>query len=362
MIKPATRIDGVAEYYFSKKLKEVNQLNATGAEIINLGIGSPDLAPHSSVVAELIITAQNDDAHGYQSYKGLPLLRQAFSDWYKKYYAVEINPETEILPLMGSKEGIMHISMTYLQSGDEVLIPNPGYPAYGATAKLAGATIRHYELTESNNWQPDLSALAKTDLSKVKLMWVNYPHMPTGAHAADGLFKSLAQFGAQHNILICHDNPYSFILNEKPQSMLSSQFNDYVLELNSLSKSHNMAGWRVGMIAAKQAHIDNLLRFKSNMDSGMFKPVQQAAVKALQLDEAWYSGLNKIYAQRKATAYKILDSLACTYQSGQAGLFAWGKIPDEVEAVETLTDKILHETRVFLVPGTVFSALPAHAT
>jgi len=356
MINPASRISHLKEYYFSKKLKEVDALNKCGKDIINLGIGSPDLPPHPSVIEALNNAAQLTENHGYQSYRGLPELRKTFAGWYQKYFKVKLNPGSEILPLMGSKEGILHISMAYLESGDEVLVPNPGYPAYSATAKLAGAEIRYYDLKEDENWQPDLNELAKTDLSKVKLMWVNYPHMPTGAKADNELFKKLNTFAEQHNILICHDNPYSFILNEKPKSILKSGLNDYVIELNSLSKSHNMAGWRIGVIAAKEHHINNILKFKSNMDSGMFKPIQLAAIEALNLPDNWYRQQNVLYKERKEIAFNILNSLDCIYQPEQSGMFAWGKIPEHITSVENFTEEILHQAQVFIVPGTVFGS------
>jgi aspartate/methionine/tyrosine aminotransferase len=356
MINSASRISHVEEYYFSKKLKEVDALNKNGKGIINLGIGSPDLPPHESVIAALNKAAQVIENHGYQSYRGLPELREAFANWYQKYFKVKLNPESELLPLMGSKEGILHISMAYLESGDEVLVPNPGYPAYSATAKLAGAEIRYYDLKEDENWQPDLNELAKTDLSKVKLMWVNYPHMPTGAKADNELFKKLNTFAQQHNILVCHDNPYSFILNEKPESILKNGLNDNVIELNSLSKSHNMAGWRIGVIAAKEHHINNILKFKSNMDSGMFKPIQLAALEALNLPDDWYQQQNALYRERKEIAFNILNSLDCSYQPEQSGMFAWGKIPEYITSVENFTDEILYQAQVFIVPGTVFGS------
>jgi len=356
MIAPAPRIASVEEYYFSKKLKEIEKLNSAGKEVINLGIGSPDLKPHESVIAALNNSALTNNAHGYQSYRGTAKLREAYKNWYNDYFSVSLDPDKEILPLLGSKEGIMHISMSYLSPGDEVLIPNPGYPAYSATAKLAGATVQYYALSDEHNWQPDLIALSKKDLSKVKIMWVNYPHMPTGAVAEKDLFQRLSAFGKTHNILICNDNPYSFILNDKPTSILSSGLSDYVLELNSLSKSHNMAGWRVGMIAATQTHIDNLIKFKSNMDSGMFKPVQEAAVEALNLDSNWFNQINTVYSARKKVALAILKTLKCVFDENQAGLFVWGRIPKQIPSVEKFTDSILYEAAVFLVPGTVFGS------
>ncbi len=354
MIQVADRIGNVEEYYFSRKLREIAGLRNEGKDIINLGIGSPDLPPHPSVINKLNNTAQNDGVHSYQSYKGIPELRQAFSNWYNRHYNVSIDPENEILPLIGSKEGIMHISMTYLNAGDEVLVPNPGYPAYSATAKLTGATCRHYELQSTKNWQPDLEELAKSDLSKVKLMWVNYPNMPTGANAATTLFKELQAFGEAHEILICNDNPYSFILNEEPLSFLSVGISAHTLELNSLSKSHNMAGWRVGMIAAQKQHIDNILRFKSNMDSGMFLPVQQAAIEALGLSTDWYENQNKLYKQRRNVVYQIMDELHCIYDKSQVGMFVWAKVNSKISHVADWIDSIMYKAEVFITPGFIF--------
>jgi len=289
IISTAARINTVEEYYFSRKLKELDRLRKKGHEIINLGIGSPDLPPASNVVAALGIHSESAGSHGYQSYRGIPELRMAYANWYKKYFSVTLDAETEILPLIGSKEGIMHLSMTFLEVGDEVLIPNPGYPAYAATARLAGATIRNYQLSENQNWLPDLKALAKTDLTKVKIMWINYPHMPTGAAGTTSLFKDLIGFAQKHKILLVNDNPYSFILNDNPKSILSIPGAKQVaLELNSLSKSHNMAGWRMGMLAGDPIYLQEIMKFKSNMDSGMFRPSMLAAAEALANPISWY--------------------------------------------------------------------------
>lgn len=354
MITIADRISGVDEYYFSKKLREIAQLRAEGKDIINLGIGSPDLKPADAVIQKLNLTSEKDNVHGYQSYKGTPALRNAFASWYKKYYQVDLNPETEILPLIGSKEGIMHISMTYLNPGDEVLIPNPGYPAYAASARLTGATCRYYTLSDDQGWLPDLEALEMTDLSKVKLMWVNYPNMPTGTSASAVLFEQLKAFGERNEILICNDNPYSFILNDEPLSMLSTGLSDYILELNSLSKSHNMAGWRVGMIAASEQHINNILTFKSNMDSGMFLGIQEAAVEALNLGDDWYTSVNKTYKERRAVVWQIMDTLDCIYDKGQVGMFVWAKIPESIADVDVMINEILYQADVFITPGFIF--------
>ncbi|MEQ8475310.1 aminotransferase class I/II-fold pyridoxal phosphate-dependent enzyme [Fulvivirga sp.] len=354
MITIADRISGVEEYYFSKKLREIAQLRAEGKDIINLGIGSPDLKPADSVIDKLKNTAEKDNVHGYQSYKGTPALRNAFAAWYKKYYQVDLNPETEILPLIGSKEGIIHISMTYLNPGDEVLVPNPGYPAYAASARLTGATCRYYTLSDEQGWLPDLKALENTDLSKVKMMWVNYPNMPTGTSASVALFEQLKAFGERYEILICNDNPYSFILNDQPLSMLSAGLSDYVLELNSLSKSHNMAGWRVGMIAASEQHINNILTFKSNMDSGMFLGIQEAAVEALNLGDDWYASVNKTYKERRAVVWQIMDTLDCSYHKDQVGMFVWAKIPESIADVDVMINEILYQADVFITPGFIF--------
>lgn len=354
MIELANRIGNVEEYYFSKKLREIALLKQQGKDILNLGIGSPDLAPHPVVIQELQSTSAASDVHGYQSYKGIPALREAFSNWYNKFYQVALNPETEVLPLIGSKEGIMHISMTYLNPGDLVLVPNPGYPAYSATAELAGASCISYNLSDTNNWLPNFSELETLDLTKVKIMWVNYPNMPTGKRASKELFKQLKDFGEKHHILICNDNPYSFILNNEPLSLLSAGLSDYTLELNSLSKSHNMAGWRVGVIAATEKHVNNILRFKSNMDSGTFLPIQKAAVQALSLSNDWYKQQNSIYRSRREIVFNIMDALGCAYSEDQVGMFVWAKVTDENKDVEKLVDEILHKADVFITPGFIF--------
>ena len=351
------RLEGIGEYYFSSKLREIEELNKAGKGIINLGIGSPDLPPHPAVIKTLQDEASKDNVHAYQSYKGSPILREAIAEWYKKYYAVTIAPATEILPLLGSKEGIMHICMTYLNEGDQVLIPNPGYPTYTSAVKLAGGTPLYYELTAENNWAPDFENLEKSDLSKVKLMWVNYPHMPTGQLPSKLLFEKLVAFAKKHQILICHDNPYSFILNETPMSLLSIEgAKEVVIELNSLSKSQNMAGWRVGMLIAAEERINEILRFKSNMDSGMFLPVQLAAAKALSLDKSWYDSVNKIYQARREKVFELLDVLKCVYSKEQVGLFVWAKIPSDYKDGYALSDKVLYDANVFITPGGIFGS------
>jgi aspartate/methionine/tyrosine aminotransferase len=357
MNSTSKRLEGIGEYYFSQKLKEIEELNKQGEAVINLGIGSPDLPPHPEVIQVLQTEAAKPNVHGYQSYKGAEALRKAFAAWYHKWYDVELNPATEILPLIGSKEGIMHICMTYLNEGDKVLIPNPGYPTYRSAVQLAGGKCVEYELKEEHNWFPDFDLLDKQDLSGVKLMWVNYPQMPTGQLPTKEFFEQLVAFGKKHNILICHDNPYSFILNEEPMSLLSIDgAKETVLELNSLSKSQNMAGWRVGVLCGAKERIDEVLRFKSNMDSGMFLPVQLAAAKALSLDKQWYDEVNAVYKKRRIKAYQLLDLLECTCSKDQAGMFLWAKIPDKYKNGFELSDEVLYHARVFITPGGIFGS------
>jgi len=357
IINTAARINTVEEYYFSRKLKELDQLRKKGHEIINLGIGSPDLPPTPAVVAALGTYSESPSSHGYQSYRGIPELRAAYAAWYKKYFSVDLNAESEVLPLIGSKEGIMHLSMTFLEAGDEVLIPNPGYPAYAATARLAGAAIRYYELTEDQNWLPNLNELAQTDLTKVKIMWINYPHMPTGTAASADLFEDLVNFAQIHKILLVNDNPYSFILNDQQKSILSVPgAKSVALELNSLSKSHNMAGWRMGMLAGDSAYLQEVMKFKSNMDSGMFRPAMLAAVEALGNPSSWYENLNAVYRKRRAVVYKIMDALNCTYCKDQVGMFVWAKIKDPQMNGFELVDKLLEQTGVFVTPGGIFGS------
>jgi len=356
-ISVASRLGSVQEYYFSKKLREIREMNDKGLNILNLGIGSPDMAPHPEVVTALTATASKANVHGYQSYMGIPELRMAIGRWYSKYYKVSFDSTKEILPLIGSKEGIMHISMTYLEEGDEVLVPNPGYPAYASAAKLTGATIRHYDLTEENQWEPDFEALEKTDLSSVKIMWVNYPNMPTGKPASTELFDRLIALGKRHNILIINDNPYSFILNDYPQSIMSVEGAiDTAMELNSLSKAHNMAGWRVGMLVGSGDRISEVLRFKSNMDSGMFRGTQDAAIKALELGREWFDELNRQYAQRKQAACRLLDLLDCKYDEDHQGLFVWARIPSSYKDAYELADEVLYNAKVFITPGGIFGS------
>ncbi|MBI1767837.1 MAG: aminotransferase class I/II-fold pyridoxal phosphate-dependent enzyme [Bacteroidetes bacterium] len=355
MIQTANRIKGVEEYYFSKKLTEVRSLDSPELRVINLGIGSPDLAPSENAIDALVASAKNPANHGYQNYKGIPQLRQAVADFYKKIYSVSINAETEILPLMGSKEGIMHICMAFVNEGDEVLIPDPGYPTYASVAKLTGAEIVTYQMSEKLNWGIDVATLRKKNLSKVKIMWVNFPHMPTGRIASKNELKELVDLARENNFLIVNDNPYSLILNENPLSILSIDgAEDVALELNSLSKSHNMAGWRIGWVAGKKDYIDAVLRVKSNMDSGMFLGLQHAATEALKNGDDWFQKQNSIYQKRQQAASKILDELGCTYSSKQSGLFVWAKAPDHIDDVEKWIDEILYGTKVFITPGFIF--------
>lgn len=357
-IEVAKRLQQTEEYYFSKKLREIDQMNKAGDQVINLGIGNPDLPPHPDVIDELNKQSKLVHNHGYQSYKGSPVLRQAISTWYQNCYQVNLNPDTEVLPLIGSKEGIVHICMTYLQEGDEVLIPNPGYPTYTSAVRLTGATIVPYNLSEVNNWLIDFDSLEKTDLSKVKMLWMNYPHMPTGASATKDFFKRAIDFARKHQILIVHDNPYSLILNkEEPLSILSIEGAiEVAIELNSLSKSANMAGWRIGMLLASQNRINDILRFKSNMDSGMFLPLQLAAAKALSISPEWHESNNKVYAQRREKVYEIMDLLNCTYDKNQVGLFIWGRIPSRYNNSYSLADITLNQAKVFITPGGIFGS------
>jgi LL-diaminopimelate aminotransferase len=355
MINTANRIANVEEYYFSRKLAEVRALDTPELRVINLGIGSPDQAPSSPVIDALIASAKNPANHGYQSYKGIPAFRKAIADFYSSTYGVALNTETDILPLMGSKEGIMHIAMAFLNEGEEVLIPNPGYPTYSSVANLVGAKLRPYELREDLNWGIDVEALKKSDLSNVKLMWVNFPHMPTGRTASREELQELVDLARKNQFLIVNDNPYSLILNDSPMSILGIEGAEEVaLELNSLSKSHNMAGWRLGWVAGKKEYIDAVLKVKSNMDSGMFLGLQHAATEALKNGAAWFTALNKVYAERKAVGKKLLDLLGCTYADNQSGLFVWAKAPDHVKDVEKWIDEILYSTKVFITPGFIF--------
>jgi LL-diaminopimelate aminotransferase len=357
MITTSKRLEGIGEYYFSQKLREIDELNKQGKNIINLGIGSPDMPPHPEVIKTLQEESAKPNVHAYQGYKGTPALRKAISTWYHTWYGVELNADTEILPLIGSKEGIMHICMTYLNEGDEALIPNPGYPTYSSAVKLSGGKAVTYELTAANNWEPDFDALEKKDLGKVKLMWVNYPQMPTGQLPAKALFEKLVAFGKKHDILICHDNPYSFILNDTPMSLLGvAGAKDVVIELNSLSKSQNMAGWRVGTLCGAKERIEEVLRFKSNMDSGMFLPVQLAAAKALSLGKDWYDSINAVYRKRRNKVFELLELLQCSFSKEQVGMFVWAQIPGNYKDCYALSDEILYHANVFITPGGIFGS------
>jgi aspartate/methionine/tyrosine aminotransferase len=358
-MKTSTRLDGIGEYYFSQKLREIAKLNAEGKNIINLGIGSPDLPPHPDVIRTLQEEAAKPSMHGYQGYKGVPELRNAFSTWYKKWYDVVLDPESEILPLIGSKEGIMHLCMTYLEQGDQALVPNPGYPTYSSAVKLAGGECISYELTEPNNWQPDFEKLQQLveKSNRIKLMFVNYPHMPTGQLPDRSLFEKIIAFAKKNNILVCHDNPYSFILNDRPMSILSvNGAKEVAVELNSLSKSYNMAGWRIGVLCGAKEFIDDVLRFKSNMDSGMFLPLQLAAAKALQAGKEWHDELNNIYAKRKALVIELMTAIGCQPAPDQAGLFVWAKVPGEYKDGYALSDELLYQSNVFITPGGIFGS------
>jgi aspartate/methionine/tyrosine aminotransferase len=356
-IYTASRLNTVEEYYFSTKLKQIAQFKAEGIPVINIGIGSPDLAPSQKTIDALTAAAANPDHHAYQGYQGIPALRKAFADFYATHYQVKLNSASEVLPLMGSKEGIMHIAMAYLEAGDETLIPNPGYPTYQAACSLAGATVVPYELSEKTGWLPDLDALEARDLSKVKIMWVNYPHMPTGAIANHAFFARLKNFAEKHSILIVNDNPYSFILNDEPISMLAIPgMMDVGIELNSLSKSHNMAGWRIGALLGQSDFLNPVLKFKSNMDSGMFLPLQLAAVEALSADANWFKQQNTIYKSRQKLVFELLDLLGCTYDQAQSGMFVWAKTPNNFSSGYALSDQILIENAVFITPGGIFGS------
>jgi len=356
MIELADRIHSVEEYYFSKKLQEVKSLDQKDHPIINLGIGSPDLMPDDSVIKTLTQMSQHEDIHAYQSYRGIPELRAAIAQYYRKYFGVNLDDDNEILPLMGSKEGIMHITQAFVNPGEKVLIPNPGYPTYAAVSNLAHADIEYYNLREEINWELDLTAIEKMDLNKVKIFWLNSPHMPTGVQYPKDMLQKLVVLAQKHQFLIVNDNPYSMILNDDYQSIMSIEgAEDLAIELNSLSKSHNMAGWRIGWCLAAPKFIEAILKVKSNMDSGMFKPLQLAAVKALELNDDWFDRLNTIYRKRKVLAEKILDQLECKYEKNQKGLFVWAKISNHISS-ESLIDQLLYEYKIFLSPGFIFGS------
>ena len=357
MIKQSDRLNSVEEYYFSKKIREVSNMIQSGESVINMAIGSPDLFPSIRVIDEIKNSLSDSFAHKYQSYQGLPELRDAIAKFYNKFFGVELNPLNEVLPLMGSKEGIMHISLAFLNPGDEVLIPNPGYPTYFSVTKLVEASPVFYNLSEENSWFPNLSELENKDLSKVKLMWINYPHMPTGAYANLDQFQKLLEFAKTNNILLINDNPYSFILNDDYLSLLKVKgYKDFVLELNSLSKSFNMSGWRVGMLVGSSDNITKVLKVKSNMDSGMFYGIQKGAIAALNLDKSWFEDLNKVYLKRRKLIWNIADKLNCSYDKNSKGLFVWAKLPNHIKSSEQYIDTLLKEKKIFIAPGTIFGS------
>lgn len=357
-IVPAQRLDTIKEYYFSTKLKEVAEMNAAGKNVISLGIGSPDLPPSKATIDALCDSANSEGVHGYQPYVGISELRKAYANWYKRWFNVVLDPSREVQPLIGSKEGILHISLAFLNPGDGVLVPNPGYPTYTSVSKLVGANIQSYELDENNGWQPDFDALEKLDLSKTKLMWVNYPNMPTGANATKELLENLVAFGKKHGIVIVNDNPYSFILNTNRLSILQVEgAKDICIELNSLSKSHNMPGWRMGMVSSNPQFIEWILKVKSNIDSGQYKPMQVATIAALNNSEEWHIENNiQLYTQRRQYAEQIMTTLGCTFDKQQVGMFLWGKIPANCKDSEAMADKVLYEANVFLTPGFIFGS------
>jgi len=356
-IRPAERLNNVSEYYFSKKLKELAEMNAAGKNVISLGIGSPDLPPSAETINALASDAALPNAHGYQPFQGIPELRKAYAAWYQRWYGVTLDPDKEIQSLIGSKEGILHISMTFLNPGDGVLVPNPGYPTYTSVSNLVQAKIYQYDLVETKGWHPDFNALEAMDLSNVKLMWVNYPNMPTGGRATKELFEKLVDFGKRHDIVICNDNPYSFILSKEYLSILSIPGSkDICIELNSLSKSHNMPGWRMGMLATNAKFLQWVVKVKSNVDSGQFRPMQLAAVEALKADEKWFAGMNEVYSRRRKIAEEIMKMLGCIWDPKQSGMFLWGRIPEKYSGAGELADKILYEANVFITPGFIFGS------
>lgn len=357
-IKPAERVSAVSEYYFSRKLKEVARLNAEGKDIISLAIGSPDMPPSEAAINKLCEVTRQDGSHGYQPTMGTPELREAMAGFYKRWYNVDLDPQKEIQPLIGSKEGILHVTLAFVNPGDEVLVPNPGYPTYTSLSKILGAKVVNYNLREDNGWQPDFDELEKTDLSKVKLMWTNYPNMPTGANAQEDTYRKLVDFAKRHSIVVVNDNPYSFILNEKPLSLLQiPEAKDCCIEFNSMSKSHNMPGWRVGMCASNSRFIEWILKIKSNIDSGTFRGIQLAAAEAYSNSDEWHRQANiTTYRRRRDTAEQIMKELGCTFDPKQVGMFLWGKIPEKYNDAEELTERVLHEARVFITPGFIFGS------
>lgn len=358
VIKPARRVEEIKEYWFAGKMREVAAMNAAGEDVVSLGVGGPDRMPALEVVETLCESAHKENNHTYQIASGIPQLRAAMSKWYKRHYDVDLNPDTEILPLIGSKEGVLHVSLAFVNPGDKVLVPNPGYITYTGVSKMLGAEVIAYDLKADDGWMPDFEQLEKyASEGGIRLMWVNYPNMPTGTCANKGLFEKLVDFGKRHGIVIVHDNPYSFILNDNPQSLLSVPgAKDIAIELNSLSKSHNMSGWRMGMVASNPEFVGWVRKMKSNIDSGQFKPVMEAAIKALELPDNWYSELNKVYSERRKVAEKIMTALGCSYDPSQRGLFLWGKLPEGIEDSASFADRVLHEAKVFIVPGFIFGS------
>lgn len=357
IIQPANRLGDTKEYYFSLKLKEINKMNQAGIDVVNMGIGNPDLPPSDATINALINSAKNPKNHGYQSYIGIKEFRQAFANKYKQLYDVDLNIDTEILPLLGSKEAIMHIALTFLDFGDEVLVPNPGYPTYASAVRIAGATVRNYDLIEKNGYYPDFEAMDKQDYSKVKLMFLNYPNMPTGAPATEEVFKAAIAFAQKHKILIVHDNPYSSILNHNQLSIMAYPgAREVALELNSMSKSHNMAGWRVGLVVGAAEYVQNILKVKSNIDSGHFLPIQHAAAEAAENSSAWHAEQNAIYSKRREIIWEIMDFIGSNYNKKQVGMFLWGRIPARFKTSEEFTEFYLHKAHVFLTPGFIFGS------
>ena len=356
-IAPADRLASVSEYYFSKKLKEVAQMNAEGKDVISLGIGSPDMPPSEKTIETLCNNAHDPNGHGYQPYVGIPELRKGFAAWYQRWYGVDLNPNTEIQPLIGSKEGILHVTLAFVNPGEQVLVPNPGYPTYTSLSKILGTEVINYDLKEEDGWMPDFETLENMDLGRVKLMWTNYPNMPTGANASVELYEKLVAFGRKHGIIICNDNPYSFILNEHPLSILSIPgAKEICIEMNSMSKAHNMPGWRMAMLASNAQFVQWILKVKSNIDSGQFKPMQYAAVEALSAKKEWYDNMNRVYRSRRDLAGQIMRTLGCEYDENQVGMFLWGRIPDSAESGEAIANKVLYEANVFLTPGFIFGS------
>lgn len=358
IIQPAQRVNEIKEYWFAGKMREVARMNAEGLDVVSLGVGGPDRMPADEVVDTLCESARKEGNHTYQIAAGIPELRQAMSRWYKRHYGVDVDPDSEVLPLIGSKEGVLHVGLAFVNPGDKVLVPNPGYMTYMGVNRMLGAQVVSYDLLEESGWMPDFEQLERiASEGDVKLMWVNYPNMPTGAQATEELFARLVDFGRRHGIVIVHDNPYSFVLNDNPLSIMQTEgAKDVAIELNSLSKSHNMSGWRMGMVVANPTFLSWIRKMKSNVDSGQFRPVMEAAVKALDIDDSWYKELNEVYSSRRKVAEEIMTALGCTFDPSQRGLFLWGRLPEGNSDSATFADRVLHEARVFLVPGFIFGS------